>query len=81
MDRRHKKDNARPEAATAGARSVSAARFARQEVADVLAEGLWSLICAGRRPGGEGNGAPPAAAAAVWPGGPHVPQAVETTWV
>ena len=37
----------------------AAARFARAEVVDVLAEGLWSLILAGRWPGaadGDGRG-------------------------
>ena len=29
----------------------AAARFARSEIVDVLAEGLWSLILAGRWPG------------------------------
>ena len=59
----------------------AAARFAREEVADVLAEGLWSLICAGRWPGRGGSGAPPTAAATVWPGGAGAPQPIETTGV
>jgi len=65
------------------ARDRAAARFAREEVADVLAEGLWALLCAGRWPGsgGRGSGAPPAAAVAAWRGGADPAQPVEITGV
>jgi hypothetical protein len=64
------------------ARDRAAARFAREEVADVLAEGLWALLCAGRWPGSGGDGgAPPAATVAAWRGGADTAQPVETTGV
>lgn len=64
------------------ARDRAAARLAREEVADVLAEGLWALLCAGRWPGSGGSGgAPPAAAVAAWGLGASEPQPVETTGV
>lgn len=64
------------------ARDRAAARFAREEVADVLAEGLWALLCAGRWPGSGGSGgAPPAAAIAAWGGGPDEAQPIDTTGV
>lgn len=64
------------------ARDRAAARFAREEVADVLAEGLWALLCAGRWPGSGGSGgAPPTAAVAAWELGASEPQPVETTGV
>lgn len=64
------------------ARNRAAARFAREEVADVLAEGLWALLCAGRWPGsGGGGGAPPAAAVAAGGLGANEPQPIETTGV
>jgi hypothetical protein len=79
MGRGHNESDQRQ--ATAAQDRRVAARFAREEVADVLAEGLWSLICAGRWPGRGGSGAPPAAAATVWPGGAEAPQPIETTGV
>jgi hypothetical protein len=36
---------------------TSPVRFVREEVVDILAEALWSLICAGRWPSTRGNGA------------------------
>ena len=78
MGRGHEDDhNTRRTADTPDRRA--AARFAREEVADVLAEALWSLICAGRWPGPGGSGARPAAAAAVRPDGADAPQPIETT--
>lgn len=53
----------------------AAARFARAEVVDVLAEGLWSLILAGRWPGAaDGDGRGPSAP-------PDTSQPVETAGV
>lgn len=64
------------------ARDRAAARFAREEVADVLAEGLWALLCSGRWPGSGGSGgAPPAAAVAACGLGATEPQHLETTGV
>jgi hypothetical protein len=36
---------------------TSPVRFVREEVVDIFAEALWSLICAGRWPSTRGNGA------------------------
>jgi hypothetical protein len=58
MDRRPKQKRSTP-AVTPDER-VAAVRFAREEAADVLAEALWSLICAGRWPGANSGGASPA---------------------
>ena len=75
MDRGHDEHDTRRTAGTAGRQA--AARFARDEVADVLAEALWSLICVGRWPGSGTGGASPAATLSDrWPNGP---QHVETT--
>lgn len=57
----------------------SAARFAREEAADVLAEALWSLLCAGRWPGSGAGGAPPVAAALLSERAPNEPQPLERT--
>ena len=61
MDRRAKQKNTEP--APSRADRESAARFAREEAADVLAEALWLLLCAGRWPKGgvEAHRAPGAA--------------------
>ena len=58
-----------------------AARFVRAEVVDVLADGLLALILAGKRPGGSGSGAPPAASAALCVSGSRPSQHVETAGV
>ena len=57
MDRRRDDKRRHPEAKA----GRDAARFARAEVVDVLAEGLLALILADRWPGNEGSGAHPAA--------------------
>jgi len=52
MGRRH--ERADPRQPSTAAEPRRNARFARAEVVDVLAEGLWSLILAGRWPGAAG---------------------------
>ena len=75
MDREHDEHGMRRAVATAGRQA--AARFARDEVADVLADALWSLICAGRWPGSGTAGA--SHAATLSEHRPNGPQHVETT--
>lgn len=79
MDRGPKQKDTAPTAARPDRKS--AARFAREEAADVLAEALWSLLCAGRWPGSGTGGPPPAAAATLSERGPNGSQHVETTGV
>lgn len=70
MDRGHDEHDTRRTAGPPGRQA--AARFARDEVADVLAEALWSLICAGRWPGSGTGGASPAETLSErWPIGPQ----------
>lgn len=72
MHRAHDRDDPhRP------AERQAAARFARDEAADVLAEALWSLICAGRWPGARTGEAPPSVIPSAR--GRPAPQHVETT--
>ena len=75
MDRRPKQKHSTP--AVTPAERAAAVRFAREEAADVLAEALWSLICAGRWPGSGTGGASPAAALSER--APVEPQRVERT--
>jgi hypothetical protein len=77
MDRRPKQKACTP-AATAAERAA-AVRFAREEAADVLAEALWSLICAGRWPGSGACDASPAATASLSERAPKESQRVERT--
>ena len=73
MAREHEKQDRRPHAATPERRV--AVRFARAEVVDVLAEGLWSLILAGRWPGAaDGDGRGPSTSS-------DTAQPVESAWV
>jgi len=60
MDRRPKKNDVQP--APSPSERAAAVRFAREEAADVLAEALWSLICAGRWPVSTSGCAAPAEA-------------------
>jgi hypothetical protein len=75
MDRRSKQKDS-TQAVTAAERAA-AVRFAREEAADVLAEALWSLICAGRWPGSGAGGAPPVATPSE--SAPNSPQHMERT--
>jgi len=75
MDRRPKKKDSPP--AVTGAERAAAVRFAREEAADVLAEALWSLICAGRWPGSTSGGVSPATTLSER--APDGPQRVERT--
>lgn len=77
MERRPKQKDST--LALAAADRAAAVRFAREEAADVLAEALWALICAGRWPGGGAGGAPPAATASLSERAPNDPQHVERT--
>ena len=79
MDRGPKQKDSVP--MTARPDRKSAAHFARDEAADVLAEALWSLLCAGRWPGSGTGGAPPAAATTLSERAPTDPQRLERTWL
>lgn len=77
MHQRPKQKDGTPSATAAD--RAAAVRFAREEAADVLAEALWSLICAGRWQGSGAGGAPPVAAASLSERAPAEPQRVERT--